>query len=81
MSRAILITGASSGFGRNVAETLGRTGYTVHTTRSPPKQNKAVENEGTLAGRQSYRISTAGTMRFRRRIGRKAATCVAVAYP
>jgi NAD(P)-dependent dehydrogenase (short-subunit alcohol dehydrogenase family) len=32
MSKTILITGASSGFGRDTAETLARAGHAVHAS-------------------------------------------------
>src|SRR6201991_28784 len=36
MTKTILITGTSSGFGRETAERLGRAGYRVFAARRPP---------------------------------------------
>ena len=42
MSKTILITGASSGFGRDTAETLFRAGYTVYASmRGAQSKNRA----------------------------------------
>ena len=41
MSKTILITGASSGFGRDTAETLFRAGHTVYASmRSAQAKNR-----------------------------------------
>jgi NAD(P)-dependent dehydrogenase (short-subunit alcohol dehydrogenase family) len=45
MSKTILITGASSGFGRDTAETLFRAGHTVYASmrRAQGKNREAAE--------------------------------------
>jgi NADP-dependent 3-hydroxy acid dehydrogenase YdfG len=50
MSKTILITGASSGFGRDTAETLFRAGHTVYASMRPAqgKNRKAAEALRTL---------------------------------
>ena len=36
MSKTVLVTGASTGFGRDIAETLGRVGHTVFAPMRDP---------------------------------------------
>ena len=58
--QVVLITGASTGFGRLIAETLARRGHTVFATMRDP-QSKNAKNAGellALAERESLAIHT-----------------------
>ena len=51
MSKTILITGASTGFGRDTAETLAKAGHTVYASmRDPKSKNKTHADELSKQG-------------------------------
>src|SRR6266850_6713868 len=53
MSKTILITGASTGFGRDTAETLAKAGHTVYASmRDPKSKNKTHADELSKKGIQ-----------------------------
>ena len=53
MSKTILITGASTGFGRDTAETLAKAGHTVYASmRDPKSKNKTHADELSKQGIQ-----------------------------
>ena len=50
MSKAILITGACSGFGRDTAETLRRAGHTVYASMLGPQGKNLEAAEALMSG-------------------------------
>jgi NADP-dependent 3-hydroxy acid dehydrogenase YdfG len=58
MNEVILITGSSTGFGRNAAETLAERGYTVFATMRDSSGRNASTSEAlrSLAGRKGWNL-------------------------
>src|SRR5689334_19876988 len=68
MSKTILITGASSGFGRDMVETLGRAGHTVFASMCDPQAKNRNHSEA-LKAKSTFLASAAKVASIASRAG------------